>query len=164
MCSRSLYHRNFQSARGERKFFSTVSIYQVPTQKARLPCKKPDLRILNVCSGQCPRGNASTKFRKTLSRNKKESSKANGPDLRTVACAKAYPNLALNLHKPIRCPQGIGAVQIGGRSLANRKGYADGIPFSVVMCVRFRCKAVLSRFRCTRILRRVHKPLGDDGG
>ena len=51
------------------------------------------------------------------------------PDLRTVACANAQPNLALNLHKPIRCPRGIGAVQIGGRSPAKRKGYADAYPF-----------------------------------
>ena len=61
------------------------------------------------CASRARRGNASTKFRKT-SESKKESSKANGPDLRTVACAKAQPNLALNLHKPIRCPRGIGAV------------------------------------------------------
>ena len=49
------------------------------------------------------------KISKTLE-SEKESSKANGPDIRTVACAKAQPNLALNLHKPIRCPRGIGAV------------------------------------------------------
>ena len=101
------------------------------------------------CASRAPRGNASTKFRKT-SESKKESSKAHGPDLRTVACAKAHPNLALNLHKPIRCPRGIGAVQIGGRSPAKRKGYADAYPFLLAGMAGFtnRCLCQSSTESC----------------
>ena len=106
--------------------------------------------------------NASTKFRKTSESKKAEKSLeisafdtvgrvfAFGEDSLALRLASELADLRAANADRRRLHGSVRIVTIPAKRKATPKG-----GFSLVMCVRFRCKAVLSRFRCTRILRRV---------